>query len=191
MAASASVTLWPEQKPEKAAKAFVLALALPPTLPRPQARLALRQALLEALAQQLGASIEELQLETVPGLAPRLIGHAIGISFSHEAGLSLAAVNLLGPVGVDLLLDAPAPPDWQAVARDYLGPQAQAGMRAQDFGLAWTAHEARLKFHRRALSEWQPCMAEPTWLATCQCHALRLPQGWVGSLALPAGQSPT
>lgn len=187
----ASVALWPQQRPEKAAKAFVLALQLPPTLPRPQARQALREALLEALAQQLGLAADELQLETVPGLAPRLIGHEIGISFSHEAGLSLAAVNLLGPVGVDLLLDAPAPPDWQAVVRDYLGPQALVGMREQDFGPAWAAHEARLKFHGRALSEWQASMAETAWFAACQCHALRLPQGWVGSLALPAGQAPT
>ncbi|WP_197046974.1 4-phosphopantetheinyl transferase [Paucibacter sp. KBW04] len=192
MPASASVVLWPAQRPEKAAQAFVLAVALPPTLARPQARLALRQALLEALALRLDVAADDLQLETVPGLAPRLLGQGrIGISFSHEAGLSLAAVNLLGPVGVDLLRDAPAPPDWQAVARDYLGPQALLGMQAQDFGPAWAAHEARLKFHGQALSEWRAAMAEPAWLASCQCHALRLPQGWVGSVALPAGQLPT
>ncbi|MBB4842462.1 4'-phosphopantetheinyl transferase [Paucibacter oligotrophus] len=184
----APVYLWPQQQPEPAAKAFVLALALPPTLPRPQARLALRQALREALAPRLGLAAAELPLETGPGLAPRLLGHRVGISFSHEAGLSLAAVNLLGPVGVDLLREEAAPPDWQAVARDYLGPQACARMRPQDFGPAWAAHEARLKFHGRGLSEWQAGMAEPAWLAACQCQALRLPPGWVGSLALPAGQ---
>lgn len=186
----APVYLWPQQKPEPAAKAFVLALALPLSLPRPQARLALHQALREALARQLSTAADELRLETVPGLAPRLLGHRVGISFSHETGLSLAAVNLLGPVGVDLLRDETAPPDWQAVARDYLGPQALVGMRAQDFGPAWAAHEARLKFHGRALSEWQAGMAEPAGLAACQCQALRLPPGWVGSLALPAGQEP-
>jgi len=185
------VCRWPEQRPARTAQAFVLALALPPSLPRPQARQALRQALLEALAQRLGVAAAALRLETPPGLAPQLRGYGgIGISFSHEAGLSLAAVNLLGPVGVDLLLDAPAPPDWQTVARDYLGPQALATMRAQDFGPAWAAHEARLKFHGQALSEWRPSMAEAAWLAACQCHALRLPPGWLGSLALPVGQLP-
>jgi len=185
------VLFWPAEVVAPIASVFVLALRLDPALPRPQARAQLRAALREALAAHLGLPAESITLNAAPGQAPRLegpgISAAIGLSFSHEAGLSLAAVNLLGPVGLDVVRDE-TPPDWQAVARDYLGPQMAANLQAQDFPAAWAAHEARLKFHGQALSEWRPEMTQPQWLAACHCQALRLPPGWVGCLALPAGQ---
>lgn len=185
------VLFWPTGAVDPCASVFVLALHLDPALPRPQARAQLRAALRAALAARLGLPEEVITLNAALGQAPSLegpgISASIGLSFSHEAGISLAAVNLLGPVGLDVVRDE-TPPDWQAVACDYLGPQVAAGLQAQGFPAAWAAHEARLKFHGKALREWQAEMAQPPWLAACHCQALHLPPGWVGSLALPAGQ---
>lgn len=183
------VSFWPAEAVDPNASVFVLALRLDPALPRPQARAQLRAALRAALAARLGWPAEDITLNAAPGQAPRLEGPGksagIGLSFSHEAGLSLAAVNLRGPVGLDVVRNE-TPPDWQAVAQDYLGPAVTAGLQAQDFPAAWAAHEARLKYHGQALREWRADQAPS--LAACQGYALGLPPGWVGCLALPAGQ---
>jgi len=182
------VFAWPAQAPPAAARCVVLALDLPATLPRIDARARLREVTREYLAMRLGVAADSLDLLTKPGMVPRVAGRAIGLSFSHEPGCSLVAVNWDGPVGVDLMQVA-LPGDWAAVARDYLGPAlteriaaAPLERRAEAFSQAWTQLEAGLKLRGEALREWRADDA----LAACRCSPLALAAGYVGTLALPA-----
>ena len=169
---------------------FVLGVATA-GLGRGAARQAVRLALRQALAQLWEVAPQRLEVWSTPGCAPRLArdGAALagpGLSISHDDGCSLAAVNLRGAVGVDLMRVQELP-DWHAVARDYLGP-AQADAlarlapphRARAFAQAWSAREADLKCHGLALAEW------PAAPAPCRRIELALPDGWCGTLALPA-----
>jgi 4'-phosphopantetheinyl transferase len=100
---------------------------------------------------------------SAPGFAPRLLIDGLpepGFSISHEAGFSIAAVNLHGAVGVDLM-QVQAVPDWHAVSQDYLGAEVAtrlSGMpesiRPIAFAKAWCRREAFLKLHGLALDEW-------------------------------------
>ena len=160
---------------------------------RESARRIVRAALREVLASLLPAPSESLALISVPGQPIRLAPpwSDIGLSVSHEAALSLLAINLDGPVGVDLLRIAAIPADIDVVARDYLGPDTArtlamlpAGQRPQHFARAWTRFEARLKCQALELREWTPELAER--LATCSVAELALPAGWIGAVAVPA-----
>ncbi|OYU25431.1 MAG: hypothetical protein CFE41_21430 [Burkholderiales bacterium PBB2] len=183
------VCLWPECKPAPDQRVFVLAL-LGASSGRPEARLdaraAARLAARQALAAQLGQPLDTVQLHAPPGQPPQVLGRPdIGLSFSHEAGISLVAVNLDGPIGVDVV-QASAPDDWQAVARDYLGPQSLA-LGAAGFAPAWAALEARLKCCGLDLHEWS-AERELRLLAACLPPPLALPcaaDPWVGALAWP------
>jgi 4'-phosphopantetheinyl transferase len=82
-------------------------------------------------------------------------------------------------------------PDWESVARDYLGPEAARklaarpnGERDAAFAHAWSEHEARLKCLGLQLSEW--CDERAVALQACRCFALALPEGYMGYVALPA-----
>lgn len=180
--ASFPVYHWPACKPAPEQRVFVLAL-LGAAPGRPEARAAARLVARQALAAQLGLALDAVQLHAPPGQAPQILGRPeIGISFSHEAGLSLVAVNLDGPVGVDVLA-AEAPPDWAAVAHDYLGPQI---LGAAGFASAWAALEARLKCCGLDLREWS-AERETRLQAASLALPLVLPCGadaWVGALAL-------
>jgi len=179
------VCLWPACKPAPDQRVFVLAL-LAASSSRPEARAAARLAARQALAALLGQPPDAVQLHAPPGQPPQVLGRPdIGVSFSHEAGLSLVAVNLDGPVGVDVV-QASAPDDWLAVARDYLGPQALA-LGAAGFAPAWAALEAQLKCCGFDLDEWS-AEREQRLLAACLALPLALPcaaEAWVAALALP------
>lgn len=165
----------------------------PETPLRESARRIVRAALHETLVSLLPAACESPVLISVPGQPVRLAPpwSDIGLSVSHEAGLSLLAINLDGPVGVDLLRVAAIPADIDAVARDYLGPDTARTLamlpteqRPQFFARAWTRFEARLKCQALELREWTPELAER--LAACNVADLALPAGWVGAVAVPA-----
>jgi 4'-phosphopantetheinyl transferase len=166
-------------------------LKTPETPLRESARRIVRGALRETLSNLLPAAGESLALISVPGqpihLAPPWAD--VGLSVSHEPGLSLFAINLDGPVGVDLLRIAALPADIAAVARDYLGPDTAhalaklpAGQRPHAFARAWTRFEARLKCRALELREWTPELAER--LAPCHVADLAMPAGWVGAVAI-------
>ena len=157
---------------------------------RPAARAAIRSALQAALADFCGAPPAQVRVHTAPGRAPHaLVGAArVGLSISHDEGLSVAAIRMQGAVGVDVMRIVDAP-DSTAVARDYLGPDAARALaalpapaRAAAFARAWSAHEARLKCLGLALAEWNPALAAA--LATCSVRMLALPPGYAGALAL-------
>ncbi|MEC5216695.1 4'-phosphopantetheinyl transferase [Actimicrobium sp. GrIS 1.19] len=157
---------------------------------RATARRQIRQALRDALGSLLGMAADAIELVSAPGQPMRLAGSDIGLSVSHETGLSIAAIHLHGPVGVDLM-QVQVLPDQERLAHDYLGPQALAGIavatnRARCFAQEWTGHEARLKCSGLALMESTPQLQAQ--LSRMPLQALALPDGYVGMLA--TGPSP-
>jgi 4'-phosphopantetheinyl transferase len=162
---------------------------------REQARLAIRAAIVDALSQLSGLPPQRIILHAEPGEAPwALLDAPAGqqrawLAISHDGELSVAAIGLHGAVGIDVtqVLDIP---DWQPVARDYLGPAVAAQLdalpapaRVHAFARAWTEREARLKCLGRELSEWSAIGDRD--VAACRCLPLSLPDGYVGALALP------
>lgn len=177
---------------------FVISVATDGGTLREPARAQLRQALMEALSAVLKVPGAAISLRSTPGQAPGIVIAAssnneaiprhIACSFSHESGLSLAAVNLHGAIGIDIMRVVDTP-DWQAVSHDYLGPDVTATLlalpavdRPRAFAQAWTANEARLKCLGRQLSEWQPS----TNGGALRCLALDLPGGFTGALVTSA-----
>ncbi|MFS2218237.1 4-phosphopantetheinyl transferase [Telluria sp. Tellsp104] len=156
---------------------------------RATARRTIRSALLAALAQASGLSPSSIRLSGAPGEAPWALlddGRRVALSISHDGDLSVAALRLDGgAVGIDVMQVTDVP-DWQAVARDYLGPAAAATLAGVPaFARAWSEREARLKCRGLALAEWGAC--DESLPAACTCRSLVLPDGYAGSVAvLPA-----
>ena len=168
---------------------LVISVATPDSTLRDAARAQLRGALCEVLGQQFGRSPESITLISIPGETLRLdgAGHDIGLSASHEAELSVAAIRRHGPVGVDIMRVPPAF-DWQAVARDYLGPQTVRRIASHPkpeqplaFAREWTCLEASLKCLGLTLQEWSPTLAQR--LENCRLMELDLPPGLCGAVA--------
>jgi 4'-phosphopantetheinyl transferase len=156
---------------------------------REVARRRIREALREAIVQLYGFSSADIMIQFSPGVSPavsfpRSAGiRPPGISISHEGPISLAAINLHGPVGIDVM-QVQDIDDWRALARDYLGAAtlseleaAQAAQRAGALARAWTEHEARLKCHGRQLAEWTGAPFPAL------CRSLDLPAPFVGAVA--------
>jgi 4'-phosphopantetheinyl transferase len=158
---------------------------------RDTARRTIRFALLAALAEASGLPAPSIRLCGAPGEAPYALlddGRRIALAISHDGDISVAALRLDGGfVGIDLMRVADIP-DWQAVARDYLGPACAAALarvpapaRAAAFARAWSEREARLKCLGLPLAEWRA--DEDARLAACTCRPLAVPAGYVGSVA--------
>lgn len=163
----------------------VLVIGIAGALPRTEARQRIRLAVREAVAQWLNIAIDRISVQSQPGHAPRLLlaGHAAWLSISHDDGISLAAIHLHGPVGIDVLRVQEID-DWFAVAMDYLGPDvaAQLGACPHDqrplaLAQAWTEREAALKCAGRALDEWNGAAID------CRLQALPMPARFVATLA--------
>lgn len=176
----------------------VIHITTPDTEMRHAARQQVRTTLRELLAALLQQPAATLPLVSRPGqtLVLDQPGTPIGMSVSHAPGLSVAAVHRYGAVGVDVMQigkRADWMADWETVARDYLGPQAQArinqatpGQRACAFAREWTALEAGLKCLGMGLTEWTPALAQR--LAGCAVTALDVPPGLCGAVAVPKAQ---
>ena len=163
----------------------VLVLGIAAVLPRAEARQRIRAAVRETLAQWLKMDIKSISVESTPGAPPRLLlaGRAAGLSFSHDGGLSLAAIGLHGAVGIDVMRVQDIP-DWANLARDYLGPEVTKELAACPDALrplrlaqAWTAREAALKYSGLQLAEWNGTAP------ACRWQTLPLPAPYVASLA--------
>ncbi len=198
--APVTVHAWPQALPlalhelASAPGLTVIRVDWPGPTSRPAARAGIRVAVCETIAAFLGQPVSAITLRSVPG-QPLLLdspGLGMGLSVSHEAGISLAALHVHGPVGLDVLrVGQDALPDWAQLAHDYLGPAVHARLvrlapvhRAAAFAQEWTRLEARLKCLGMALTEWTPALAQA--LASCRLHTLDLPAPWCGALALPA-----
>lgn len=170
---------------------FLIAVPTPQTNLRGQARELVRDALRASLGKLLGCAPEAVPLDIRPGQAPVLMlpTTSIHLSISHEPGLSLAAILVGGRIGIDLMaLDEASLPDQEALARDYLGPQAATALhgattpqRQAAFARLWTAHEACLKCLGLPLQEWSPALARQ--MARCRIAELRLPANYIGAAA--------
>lgn len=180
----------PGPPPELQNSVLLISTVNPAGTPRAIARARIRNCLGEALVSVLGITSQAISFINLAGHAPRLKIQGWpepGLSISHEDGLSLAAVNLRGKVGADLM-QVHDVADWQPVAQDYLGPQTTDHLLAtptllqpQAFANAWCKHEAQLKCHGLALAEW--AVTQPP---ECLVFELALPSPLVGALALPA-----
>jgi 4'-phosphopantetheinyl transferase len=163
---------WPGPTPALKDGVFVIGVQTSPQ--RARARAQIREALRQALAAVLRLAPEAFSILSTPGQPPRIAlagdTRSIGCSLAHENSYALAAVNLHGVVGVDVMRVQEIP-DWQAVARDYLGPTVSAALvdtATSDlpaaFAQAWTRREAALKCRGQQLSEWQADIVGPTTL---------------------------
>lgn len=192
------VYIWPESahllRPasQMSSDLLVLGVTTPSTANRDFGRQHIRLALRQALAVLLERPSEAIQLTSAPGQAlqidvPDQPNQRIGLSISHEPGLTLGAICLHGAVGIDLMR-VENQVDWHPVARDYLGPHACAriaahppALRPLAFAQEWTRREACLKCHGQALTEWQPTLEHD--MLRCRMSALDLPAGLVGTVA--------
>lgn len=159
------VQLWPGAAPTPKDGLFAILIRTGTGMQRAEARVQLRAAACGALAAVLGGaeSIGGIRITSAPGQPPRILlagsASGIGCSFSYDHDYALAAINLHGAVGADLMRVQDIP-DWQTVARDYLGPRVAAALhtavdRPRAFTQAWTEREAALKYHAQQISEWQ------------------------------------
>lgn len=176
---------------------LVFSLATPYGTNRNAARQLVRTALREMLAPLLGCTPAAMPLISLPGQAIQLTDQEceIGLSVSHEAGLSLVAIHLHGAVGVDLLRLGEIPVAGDEVlrlARDYLGAAVASRLsslpeeaRWQAFAEAWAGLEAGLKCLGEGLLEWSP--ERQVLLANCRIRELALPAGLLGAVAVRIG----
>ena len=166
---------------------------------RAAARLRIRAALTAALAAHFDIDAARIALHSPQGVAPWAVvtlgegDQRIPLSISHDGDLSIAAYFFNGTVGIDVMSIVPVP-DWESVARDYLGSDAARklaarpdGERDAAFAHAWSEHEARLKYLGLQLAEW--CDERAVALQACCCLPLALPEGYVGYVALPGNLS--
>ena len=166
----------------------VLAIHTPQQDDRTVARLTIRDALRTLLGLHWQQAAQSIRFTEQPGQPITVASHPepVWLSLSHAPGLSVAAVHRHRAVGIDVTSDtagAEALPDWEALARDYLGPAAHqqlartpAATRATTFAGAWSQLEAGLKCHGRGLTEWTPALAAA--LAQCRYTPLELPAQW-------------
>jgi 4'-phosphopantetheinyl transferase len=188
---------WPQDQAQalmglKGTQGFtVIRVDLPDHPPRDIARQRIRTAVRETIAAFFQVPSAEVRLRSQPGqpLTLEAPQHPIGISISHEEGLSVAALHVHGRIGIDLMRIDHAPlPDWESVTRDYLGPivhqrlaSLPAAQRTAAFADAWTDHEARLKCWGLPLTEWTPALAQQ--LSSCRTYPLDLPPTLRGAVA--------
>lgn len=172
---------------------LVIAVCTPPDLPRNQIRQRVRLALRQALGKLLHCTPAAIELYSQAGQAIRLLQPQcnIGLSVSHERGLSLAAINLNGAIGVDLmtLASVPTTQEIHILALEYLGNQVAEMLallsREQQslaFAQAWTEFEARLKCMGENLSEWN--LAAATRRAACTSRLVQMTETYVATVAL-------
>lgn len=173
---------------------FVIAVRTPQTTLRKEARQLIRAALSEVLAIKLACLPQHIVLTSQPGQALKLLhpSYNIGLSISHESGLSVAAVNMQGKVGVDLMLNTTGPNgvEMQALVRDYFGKERAASIsklpkaiQNETFINMWVKLEARLKCLEVDLVEWSPARDQQANIST---YFLDLPDGYTGAIATVA-----
>lgn len=107
-----------------------------------------------------------------PRLAARWQGLPLSLSLSYCGELALVGICPGTSIGIDLAAVTPLP-DWEGVARLYLGPLTwarlaglEADARAREFARDWAGMEAASKCLGLALEEWTP--ARQQRLQTCQ-----------------------
>ena len=171
----------------------VISVAAPNTTIRHVARERIGMALRETLGAFLQRPPASVPLVSQPGKPPvvDLPDRRIGLSVSHEAGLSIAALHLRGAIGIDLMRVEHGSnwmPGWKRVAQDYLGQRSYeriaelpAEHRAPAFAQEWTRLEACLKYLGAELTEWSPALERR--LDSCRVRLLDLHERLSGAIA--------
>ncbi|MEO0004307.1 MAG: hypothetical protein RLZZ22_1999 [Pseudomonadota bacterium] len=163
-------------------------------------REAARQLLRQQLAHYLRRPMAEVPLRFAPGQAPAVEARWKGLrltpSLSYCGDLALVGLCAGARLGLDLAAVAPLP-DWEGVARLYLGPLAvprlarlEATARARRFAQDWAGMEAAGKCLGLPLEEWTP--ARQQRLEACQlsvslAHWPDAPDGTAFAWALARG----
>jgi 4'-phosphopantetheinyl transferase len=171
---------------------LVIGLQTPPAKQRQEARQLVRVAIQEVLALLLHCAASEIDLLTQAGQAIKLLNahQNIGLSISHEVGLSLFAINMYGPIGIDLIAINSVPNDLElrTLAIEYLGVKVAEGILSEPierhkeaFAMAWTEFEASLKVKGEALIEWSAARDEK--LKSARVCSLALGDGYIGAIA--------
>ena len=161
----------------------------PPAAMRECLRHAVQQSMCSTLAEALQCDVRQLSVLRAPGRAPVLrlgsqVLTAIRLSVAYTGAFALWAWSDRAAVGVDVQA-IPVDGDdteWQAVARQFIGPAAQGlaplqGMALRiAFAAQWAQLEARLKCAGLPLSEAD---ARPVgWDADVQCVPLPWHAAW-------------
>jgi 4'-phosphopantetheinyl transferase len=171
---------------------LVIALRTLLTTKREEARRLIRIAIQDVLALLLNCAASEIKLLSQAGQAIKLAnsGHKISLSISHESGISLAAFNMHGHVGIDLIaIDSiPEPAELRTITAEYLGSKVAEYIFKQPvesqkkaFAKVWTAFEASLKLKGEALVEWGAARDEQ--LKNISSIQLNLAEGYIGAIA--------
>ena len=162
------------------------------TAQRTDARKHIRAVIQEVLAILLNCPVSEIKLLSQAGQAIKLAhaDHNIGLSISHELGLSLAAINMHGHIGIDLIaIDSiPENAELLILATEYLGEKVAeyisnqpAEAQKSAFARAWTIFESSMKLKGEALVEWSA--ARDAQLKNISSIRLNLAEGYIGALA--------
>lgn len=168
----------------------LLTVSMQESCTREDARLRIRQTLKAKLYDLFGSVGNAAELYSTPGEALRLAAPLadIGLSISHERGLSVAAINVSGRVGVDVMRWGEALPDMKELALDYLGPTTYEMIQRSSkvaqpkiFARAWTAREACLKCQGVPLVEWTVALDKS--LSTCNVMVVELAPSCVATVA--------
>lgn len=187
------VHYWPISnyvEPVKGLMIFGIRLGL--NISRSEARFKIRMALQEFLAIQLNYSPSNIELLYKAGRSPKLMkpNLNIGISFSHEPGLSICAIHMNGKVGIDLIAikNIPSESEINILAKDYLGIQItkkiselSGNQKKTSFAKSWTSLEAKLKCQENCLVEWSPSIER--YLSGLISHDVNLGPDYIGSIA--------
>lgn len=171
---------------------LVIALRTSLTTKREEARQHIRIVIQEALALLLNCATSEIRLLSHAGQAIKLAnaGHKIGLSISHESGISLATFNMHGLVGIDLIaIDSiPEPEELRIITTEYLGIKVAEYISRQpvetqkkEFAMVWTAFEASLKLKGETLVEWSA--ERDAQLKNISTIRLNLAEGYIGAIA--------
>ena len=188
-----TVYFWPELADDIPVNQSLIVIAvrtLPTTL-RSQARKLIRMAITQVLADQLSCPYAKIKLTSQSGQSVKVSQplQNIGLSISHEPGLSLAAINMNGKVGVDLIDVKSIPNDNEIykLALEYLGTQVAeylsplpSELQKHAFAKAWAEFEARLKCQGESLDEWTASSA--LQLNTLTFQPLELPESYIGAV---------
>ncbi len=171
---------------------LVIALKTPSTMQRQESRQLIRLAIQEVLALLLHCDVSEIDLLSQAGQAVKLLNtqHNIGLSISHEVGLSLVAINMHGAVGVDVMAISSVSEDAElrTLAIEYFGVKAAELILSKPtrehkeaFAIAWTEFEASLKLRGEVLAEWSATRNEK--LNSTHIVSIALSHGYIGAIA--------
>lgn len=171
---------------------LVIAIRTSLNIPRVAARQQIRIAIQEVLASLLNCVTSEIQLSSQAGQAIKLVNPSndIGLSISHDPGLSLAAMNMNGPIGVDLMATESIPElgELATLATEYLGEKVTGYILNQPveerkitFAKAWVTFEASMKLKGLAINECS--VARDALLKNIKHIELDLATGYIGAVA--------